>query len=410
MSGKGEFKMVAQIQSDTVNISYAGDRYYLGFGDKFFAIYDKLDRRDNFSEPVQVFEKTQEGWEMAWKLFNSWEPHCHQIPVKTININSSKDSAVEDSSSQSGILDKNYLRPSIVLKSKETGVPAGRYTPITLMPLKSMTKTPIVGNATKSEHSLNNLLKSNAMAILHNVTSILKAVLIRIDDLIQNPKDAIKYHTYRLSKLNKKSSKSPSTENKLLGTVYLAPNTKAAKTNTFKKAKTTFNYNKQPKFRASVKMTILNSILIFGILAVLVGGFLGYRSYQANEALKAFPQKSSIICSSLTARVNPLVSQLNSSSQSPINQITDITNIQIAQSDAYNQLSSIEPSALKANFQQMGSTLKQIKLNETALSNAIAANNGGAIIQLKSTLAQLNQSLNSLLLQAKIGNCVTAGI
>ncbi|NNN22316.1 MAG: hypothetical protein HKL80_09995 [Acidimicrobiales bacterium] len=61
--------------------THVGERYILGFGDDFFAIYDKLERRDTPTEPVQSFPRTQEGWNDAWRLFASWEPRSHQVQL-----------------------------------------------------------------------------------------------------------------------------------------------------------------------------------------------------------------------------------------------------------------------------------------------------------------------------------------
>jgi hypothetical protein len=59
--------------------SHAGEKFLLGYGDHFFAIYDRNERRATPSEPVAIFPRTDEGWAEAWKLFSSWEPKCHPI-------------------------------------------------------------------------------------------------------------------------------------------------------------------------------------------------------------------------------------------------------------------------------------------------------------------------------------------
>lgn len=62
--------------------SHIGDRYLLGYGADFYAIYDKLERRSTPTEPVAVFPRTADGWLSAWQLFSSWEPNSHPVSLK----------------------------------------------------------------------------------------------------------------------------------------------------------------------------------------------------------------------------------------------------------------------------------------------------------------------------------------
>lgn len=62
--------------------SYAGDRFMLGYGNDFYGIYDKYERRDPPEEPVAVFPLTEQGWQEAWQLFSLWEPKSHPVSLK----------------------------------------------------------------------------------------------------------------------------------------------------------------------------------------------------------------------------------------------------------------------------------------------------------------------------------------
>jgi len=78
-----------------LGFSHIGDRYLLGYGDDFYAIYDRLERRPTPTEPVAVFPRTAEGWVSAWQLFSSWEPNSHPVsPKRSLHENSATGSQV----------------------------------------------------------------------------------------------------------------------------------------------------------------------------------------------------------------------------------------------------------------------------------------------------------------------------
>jgi hypothetical protein len=403
--------MVSQIESEIVTISYAGERYYLGFSDKFFAIYDKLDRRGTFTEPVQIFQKTQEGWEQAWHLFSSWEPHCRQIPTKVVNVTHANEIDDEKTSAGMAGLDKNYSRPMIVLKSSATGLPEGRYQPIIFEPIKNPINMSIVTTGKKHSAMLSKQSSLNYKALLGNVISLFKAIFARIDDLIQNPSDALKYQRARFNSLISKRSVQPQRKAATVASnmVYspaITPQHRSGSPKTFKllpkqRSGTKYTYRKNSKSK-------IKSVLLFVIALVIgIGAVFGYMSYKNNEISKAFPGKAQSICSVLTAKVDPLAQQINANSQSQIQLITDISSIKIAQANAFYQLVSIAPQSLKAQITNVQANLATITAAETNLSNAIGASQTTQIVQDEKTLAALNATFNSNLTTSGIGTCAT---
>ncbi len=417
--------MVSQLESETVSISYAGERYYLGFSDKFFAIYDKLDRRGTFTEPVQIFQKTQQGWEQAWHLFSSWEPHLRQIPTKIISVNHANDFNEFNSTAGVAGADKNYSRPAIVLKSVNTGVASGRYQPVTLIPVKNQVRDSIVGSASKQSKFASISSVIDFKALLKNLISILKAIFDRIDDLIQNPVDALKYQKARLvsfigrdnkttknsAMLNVKSNaKTASVKSQpvasapvyspAIGTAGVKNKKSFAKRSAIKHSHKV-HYGKN---RSSLK-TLKSILILFGLLAVLACSAYGYQTYKNDRLASSFPSKAQSICSNLTAQANPLVQQINAGNQGKMQLISDIANLKIAQSNAVYSLLGVAPNGTKARLVQLQGNLSVIAKNETTLSNAIATSNTAQIAQTNSTLSQLNTSFNSELTAIGIGSC-----
>lgn len=59
-----------EIPAPALAYTHAGDRFLLGFGSDFCAVWD----RRSPSGPVRRFPRTEEGWADAWRLFSDWEP------------------------------------------------------------------------------------------------------------------------------------------------------------------------------------------------------------------------------------------------------------------------------------------------------------------------------------------------
>jgi hypothetical protein len=59
-----------------VRFSHSGERYVLGFGEKFFGIWD----RGVPGGPVSSYPRTDEGWQQVWQRFVALEPRAIEVP------------------------------------------------------------------------------------------------------------------------------------------------------------------------------------------------------------------------------------------------------------------------------------------------------------------------------------------
>ena len=68
---------VAMDPSDTTVLQYThtGTRYLLGYGQSFFGIWD----RQNPSQPVERFPRTDDGWGQAWRRYTQIETNYSEV-------------------------------------------------------------------------------------------------------------------------------------------------------------------------------------------------------------------------------------------------------------------------------------------------------------------------------------------
>ncbi len=59
--------------------THSGARYLLGYGERFFGIWD----RGEPSAPVERFARTDDGWREAWRRFSALEPHPAEVGLGT---------------------------------------------------------------------------------------------------------------------------------------------------------------------------------------------------------------------------------------------------------------------------------------------------------------------------------------
>jgi hypothetical protein len=57
--------------------THSGQRFLLGYGADFFGIWD----RNQLSEPVRRYPRTDEGWRQAWGEFVAWEPNSVEVGI-----------------------------------------------------------------------------------------------------------------------------------------------------------------------------------------------------------------------------------------------------------------------------------------------------------------------------------------
>jgi len=60
---------------DPIQLSHAGTRYVLGWGEGFFGIWD----RTRPGPPVERFPRTDDGWSQAWLRYRSLEPNAVEV-------------------------------------------------------------------------------------------------------------------------------------------------------------------------------------------------------------------------------------------------------------------------------------------------------------------------------------------
>ena len=57
--------------------THSGQRYLLGYGSDFFGIWD----RNQLSEPIRRYPRTDDGWRQAWSEFVAWEPNSVEVGI-----------------------------------------------------------------------------------------------------------------------------------------------------------------------------------------------------------------------------------------------------------------------------------------------------------------------------------------
>ncbi|MEX2101526.1 MAG: hypothetical protein WEA54_03215, partial [Actinomycetota bacterium] len=63
--------------SAATQYTHSGQRYLLGYGGDFFGIWD----RNQLSEPVRRYPRTDAGWRQAWQEFVAWEPNSVEVGI-----------------------------------------------------------------------------------------------------------------------------------------------------------------------------------------------------------------------------------------------------------------------------------------------------------------------------------------
>jgi hypothetical protein len=70
---------------DALQYTHSGDRYLLGYGEKYFGIWDRVDA----DAPVARFPRTREGWRSAWRRYADLQPIHSDVGLGTTPIPSS---------------------------------------------------------------------------------------------------------------------------------------------------------------------------------------------------------------------------------------------------------------------------------------------------------------------------------
>jgi hypothetical protein len=65
--------------TESIQFSYTGQRFVLGYGGGFYGIWDRLAP----GGPIQRFPRTDEGWRSAWLQYSAWEPGAQPVSSVT---------------------------------------------------------------------------------------------------------------------------------------------------------------------------------------------------------------------------------------------------------------------------------------------------------------------------------------
>jgi hypothetical protein len=65
--------------AESIQFSYTGQRFVLGYGGGFYGIWDRLAP----GGPIQRFPRTDDGWRTAWLQYSAWEPGAQPVSSVT---------------------------------------------------------------------------------------------------------------------------------------------------------------------------------------------------------------------------------------------------------------------------------------------------------------------------------------
>ena len=74
-AGPGAPEIVYPSDTTVLQYTHTGTRYLLGYGQSFFGIWD----RQNPTQPVERFPRTDDGWGQAWRRYTQIETNYSEV-------------------------------------------------------------------------------------------------------------------------------------------------------------------------------------------------------------------------------------------------------------------------------------------------------------------------------------------
>ncbi len=421
--------------------THVGDRYILGFGDDFFAIYDKLERRDTPTEPVQSFPRTQDGWVQAWKLFVSWEPKSQELlstrarrprPETAINITG------RSATSFSGSIPKSNLQPSSPLKGGRTAFLVNSAQGSVR---SSVFKKP---NGSKNVDLRSDQIRSNFSALEGrkiNTFRMPKGNFLKKLFSLNKQKPYQSFKTPFVIKANTDFSAANPYLNKSASHQSNAQNVKPAlaplpltQPNRFSrynvpetiKIQATKNTSSKPNHpsqetqnpfgfkRLKPKVSMPSHfnqlwIKIGAVAIVLIIGAIAIFASTSNDPTASFLAKARPLCNQLFSQDVNQLKLVDTSNESPTSVISALNARSALETNTFNQLQQIAPSNNQA-LSQIFSQVSQAELQQRELALGIYQNNSISVLNLSQTLSSTDQTLNSELSSIGLGSCVLSPI